>query len=84
MQDRNSRRAFLQTLATGAAALALPELSFGQKTELNKKTFTYKTVEQCQIKADVYGISAETARPVIIWIHGGAWMGTGVACGRVA
>jgi acetyl esterase/lipase len=33
---------------------------------------TYKTVGNCQIKADVYNASKETTRPVAVWIHGGA------------
>ncbi|HPD32215.1 MAG TPA: alpha/beta hydrolase [Phycisphaerae bacterium] len=39
----------------------------------NKHTYTYKKVDDCEIRADVYRPSADSARtPVIIWIHGGA------------
>src|SRR5947209_574941 len=37
-----------------------------------KQTFTYKTIDNCPLKADVYGISSGPARPVVLWIHGGA------------
>src|SRR5437879_2462126 len=69
---KSDRRAFLRALATGAAAVALPPLSFGQEKPIDKKTFTYKSVSQCEIKADVYGNSADKTHPVVIWIHGGA------------
>src|SRR5947208_3648483 len=69
---KSDRRAFLRALATGAAAVALPPLSFGQEKPINKKTITYKSVSQCEIKADVYGNSADKTHPVFIWIHGGA------------
>jgi acetyl esterase/lipase len=58
-------------LAGGAVGTALPDFAFGQEQSPSKKTFTYKAVENCAIKADVYGAS-HTIRPVVIWIHGGA------------
>ncbi len=66
------RRAFLKRLASGTAALTLPRLVLAGQDAGNRKTFTYKTVGNCEIKADVYGTSADTVRPVVIWIHGGA------------
>jgi acetyl esterase/lipase len=69
---QSGRRVFLQMLATGALAVALPQWSFGQEKPIAKKTFTYKTDEQCEIKADVYGNAADKTRPAVIWIHGGA------------
>jgi acetyl esterase/lipase len=42
-----------------------------RKRTFRKRTYTYKTVENCEIKADVYGAS-DTTRPVVMWIHGGA------------
>jgi acetyl esterase/lipase len=36
------------------------------------KTYTYKTVDDLPIKADVYRLSGEDVRPVLVWIHGGA------------
>jgi acetyl esterase/lipase len=40
--------------------------------ELPKQTFTYKTVGNVSIAADVYFEKDGPARPVIVWIHGGA------------
>jgi acetyl esterase/lipase len=39
---------------------------------ISKQTYTFKVVGNCEIKADVYGISDNVIRPVIVWIHGGA------------
>ena len=39
---------------------------------IEKQSFTYKIVEKCEIKADVYTVSDDVKRPVVIWIHGGA------------
>jgi acetyl esterase/lipase len=35
-------------------------------------TYTYKTADGCEIKADVYGADGRARKPVVIWIHGGA------------
>jgi acetyl esterase/lipase len=40
----------------------------------SKQTYTYKTVQDCQIQADVYQLVGEERRPVILWLHGGALM----------
>jgi acetyl esterase/lipase len=37
-----------------------------------KKTFTYKTVGATNIQAGVYRADDDKARPVVVWIHGGA------------
>jgi acetyl esterase/lipase len=37
-----------------------------------KQTYTYKTVQDCHIRADVYRLPGEQQRPAIVWIHGGA------------
>jgi acetyl esterase/lipase len=37
-----------------------------------KKTFTFKTVDRLEIKADVHRAGDTVARPVVVWIHGGA------------
>jgi acetyl esterase/lipase len=36
------------------------------------KTYTYKTVGDLPIKADVYRLPGDDVRPVLVWIHGGA------------
>ena len=55
MKDPSDRRTFLQFLALGAANSTLPSSSFAQPENVRKRTYTYKTVEECAIKADVYG-----------------------------
>jgi acetyl esterase/lipase len=39
---------------------------------IEKQTFTYKTVDGCQLQADVYISQPLAPRPVLLWIHGGA------------
>lgn len=39
---------------------------------VSKVTYDYKEVDGCRIKADVYASRADKARPVVVWIHGGA------------
>ena len=46
MTTQSDRRTFLQLMATGAVAVALPQTSFARDEEVSKKTFTYKTVDQ--------------------------------------
>ena len=36
------------------------------------KTYTYKTIGDLPIMADVYRLPGDDVRPVIVWIHGGA------------
>jgi len=56
------RRAFLFSTVAGALLRA----GDGQL-----RTFTYKKVSGCEIKADVFA-AAEGKRPAAVWIHGGA------------
>src|SRR5205085_7040155 len=35
-------------------------------------TYTYKTVGDCAIQADVYAPPGAAPRPVVVWFHGGA------------
>lgn len=37
-----------------------------------KRTFTYKTVGDTPVRADVYGPDDGEVRPVVVWLHGGA------------
>jgi acetyl esterase/lipase len=39
---------------------------------MDKQTYTYKEVGDCQIRADVYPASGRPPRPAILFIHGGA------------
>src|SRR5947209_3859600 len=52
--------------------LAWPPGGSAQEKQSNVKTYTYKTVDKCVIKADVYGAEGDKPRPVVLWIHGGA------------
>jgi len=40
--------------------------------EVKKQTYTYKTVQDLDIKADVYREDDDVRRAVVVWIHGGA------------
>ena len=46
--------------------------SADNKIRYTKNTYTYKVVDNCKIRADVYRYPDEKVRPAIIWIHGGA------------
>jgi acetyl esterase/lipase len=48
------------------------QLSLAQEEKIDKKTYTYKKLDSCEIEADVYESSEEKACPAVIWIHGGA------------
>src|SRR5438093_403548 len=56
-----SRRSRLQSLSAEGA----------QQTA-RMKTYTYKTVGELPIQADVYRAEDRVLRPVVLWIHGGA------------
>jgi acetyl esterase/lipase len=47
-------------------------LMMGDDMAYSKQTYTYKTVHDCHIQADVYQLPGEARQPAIIWIHGGA------------
>jgi acetyl esterase/lipase len=44
----------------------------GQSATPTPSTYTYKTVGDLAIKADVYRQNSSGARPAVVWIHGGA------------
>jgi acetyl esterase/lipase len=46
--------------------------SAGEEFQYSKDTYTYKTVDRHEIRADVYRYPGEEIRPAIIQIHGGA------------
>jgi acetyl esterase/lipase len=72
MARKWERRAFLGASVTGivSATASARRPSFG--AEVSRETFTYKTVDDLSIKAEVFNGSAGTTRPVAVWIHGGA------------
>lgn len=66
-----NKREFLKTAAAMAVSVAIPRSSYGESQSI-PKSYTYKTVGGCEIKADVYGSDVSLRKPVILWIHGGA------------
>lgn len=74
MMDFNRRQslgAILWVCSLGLMLTCLPPAS-SQETKIEKKTFTYKTVGNVEIKADVYPAQGKGPHPVLVWIHGGA------------
>ena len=66
------RRTFLGASVLGMVSIASTAERLAHGAELTRETFTYKTVGNCPIKADVYNASPEERRPLAVWIHGGA------------
>jgi acetyl esterase/lipase len=66
------RRRFLRSSAAAIVSLKLSQGSLAHAAEMSPKTFTYKTVGRCAIKADVYRPEIDRGLPVAVWIHGGA------------
>ena len=54
----------LSALAPGAVAV-----------EVRMRTYTYKQVDDLEIKANVYRHDDTEVRPFVVWIHGGGWRG---------
>ena len=52
--------------------LFAPVVLRADEPDFQKKTYTFKTVRDTEIKADVYRHADEQVRPVVVWIHGGA------------
>jgi len=57
-----------------AAVLLAQDQAFSQEKQpaFSKTVYTYKTVDQLKIQADVYRHEDVVKRPVIVWLHGGA------------
>ncbi|QDV48717.1 alpha/beta hydrolase [Gimesia fumaroli] len=72
MSAMMNRRAMLGVSAASAAALCLPAISSAKQPKTKMKTFTYKTVGDLEIKADVHRADDNKTRPVLVWFHGGA------------
>ncbi len=54
-----------------AVLLLSSEASAADEATVLKKSYVYKTVGDCQVKADVHRLPGDDVRPVIMWIHGG-------------
>ena len=72
MEQNLGRRAFLTGLVAGIAATDELTRDPAMGAEVRRVTFTYKTVGDCAIKADVIRASTRDKLPVAVWIHGGA------------
>jgi acetyl esterase/lipase len=63
---------------TTACLATVPMMASGgdspSMTTLRHQTFTYKTAGHLEIQAEVTRIDDDEARPVLVWIHGGALM----------
>jgi len=76
------RRAFLSRTGCVAAAALSRGISFAAqgndppaKSSRRVDTYTFKTVNGLEIKADVHRPDDRPARPAVLWIHGGALIG---------
>ena len=69
-ENRISRHQFLKIVASGAISVTVPRIACAQPP--GPTTHVYKTVGQCQIKADVYQAAPDKSKPAVMWIHGGA------------
>jgi len=54
------------------SSISIPAWAQPGDADAPPKTYTYKTVGDLPIKADVYRLPGDKVRPVIVWIHGGA------------
>jgi acetyl esterase/lipase len=63
------RRVFVVPLILGFVPLRDARAS---DSYIEPKTYTYKTVGDLPIKADVYRLPGDDVRSAIVWIHGGA------------
>jgi acetyl esterase/lipase len=71
--NRRRTHRMLCMIAVISSLYASPDAQAGDGyTE--PKTYTYKTVGDLPIKADVYRLPGDEVRPAIVWIHGGALM----------
>ncbi len=70
-----NRHDFLGILAGGALGALVPRCHAEAAQAPTAETFTYKVVEGCEIKADVYGAEPGSKKPAMMRIHGGALMG---------
>ena len=59
-------------LATSTVWLMMSLGCLAGEGEIVTKTYTYKSVGNLQIKADVHRADDDVRRPVVVWIHGGA------------
>jgi acetyl esterase/lipase len=61
----------MKNILAATALSSLPLLNT-QSAQPVKETVTYKKVDACEIKADVFSTGTKKPRPAVVWIHGGA------------
>jgi acetyl esterase/lipase len=61
----------------GAILCFSPSKLMADEPAFSKKTYTYKTVGDVKIQADVYRADDAEVRPLVVWIHGGALINGG-------
>jgi acetyl esterase/lipase len=72
MSSEFNRRDLMKWLTVSAASCAAARTSLADDAKIMKRTYTYKTVGQLEIKADLHRADDDAIRPVAMWIHGGA------------
>jgi len=72
MKVQTLRRYRLLHLLCILAVVLIASVAYADETTVVMKTYTYKTVGDLDIQADVYRSNDSTLRPVVISIHGGA------------
>ena len=70
------RPSWVAAAALGLGALALAEARAGD-APIKPITYVYKVVGDLAIKADVYRLPGDDARPVVVWVHGGGLISGG-------
>jgi acetyl esterase/lipase len=72
MENFWERRAFLGTSVTGLLEMSASPRHLAHGAEVRRETYTYKTIGDCELKADVVRESSTNRLPIAVWIHGGA------------
>jgi acetyl esterase/lipase len=72
MATTTTRCRWLYLLAFAGMVLGGTGTAKTGEDTLPKKTYTFKTVGEVKIEADVYRAGDTKTRPVVVWLHGGA------------
>ena len=72
MPPPTTRRNRSRVLVLAVALLLVPMGARAEEPAFHKKTYTYKTVGEVPIRADVYRADDSRVIPAVIWLHGGA------------
>ena len=57
------------------ARTRLPSARKGRRPRHERRTFVYKTIGACEIRADLYRPFSDAQLPLVFWIHGGGLVG---------